>query len=147
MESDNSGGGNKKKRSENNSLDRLENDDEDCFKQYIISFPAVESHYCRNATDFSFLDSKLKIKILYRLYKEKFKAENGKDNVMKHTGKLLSLLNKNFTSLRKIYVKCVTHLKRAHKQKKVQRSIPYTSRTKRSRKNKKERRKFIRVRK
>lgn len=47
----------------------------DLIKKHIFSFPAMESHYCRQNTEYRYLDSGLNLTIMYSLYKTKCEEE------------------------------------------------------------------------
>lgn len=38
---------------------------------HILSFPAIESHYCRKNTQYTYFDSQLNITLMFSLYKNK----------------------------------------------------------------------------
>lgn len=69
---DNRGTGNKK-----HTISEI---DKNFVKEHIMSFPCVESHYCRSKTSKKYLDSNLNISKMYDLYKQKC-AESNRSNV------------------------------------------------------------------
>ncbi|XP_057665824.1 uncharacterized protein LOC130899701 [Diorhabda carinulata] len=48
---------------------KTDENSEKFFRQHILSFPSVESHYCRKKSEYKYLDSSLTIKTMYKLYK------------------------------------------------------------------------------
>ena len=50
---------------------KLKDDDELLIREHILSFPAVESHYCRASSTKRYLDSSLNVSIMHKLYKSK----------------------------------------------------------------------------
>ncbi|CAG9840488.1 unnamed protein product [Diabrotica balteata] len=50
---------------------KLKDDDELLIREHILSFPALESHYCRASSTKRYLDSALNVCIMYKLYKLK----------------------------------------------------------------------------
>lgn len=47
---------------------KIKPDDETVIRQHILSFPAVESHYCRSGSDVKYLDASLNIATMYKEY-------------------------------------------------------------------------------
>ncbi|CAF4832257.1 unnamed protein product [Pieris macdunnoughi] len=47
----------------------------DMLKTHILSFPAMESHYCRKNSEYKYLDAGLNVQIMYSLYKKKCEEE------------------------------------------------------------------------
>ncbi|CAG9826571.1 unnamed protein product [Diabrotica balteata] len=60
----------KDKRGKHQPSNKLPQDVEEFIRNHILSFPAVESHYCRKSSTKKYLDSSLNISIMYRMYKE-----------------------------------------------------------------------------
>lgn len=50
-------------------FNKLRDQDDKLIRDHILSFPAVESHYCRSSTQKKYLDATLNISIMHRLYK------------------------------------------------------------------------------
>ncbi|XP_072392998.1 uncharacterized protein [Diabrotica undecimpunctata] len=50
---------------------KLKDDDELLIREHILSFPAVEFHYCRASSTKRYLDSSLNVSIMHKLYKLK----------------------------------------------------------------------------
>ncbi|XP_050310440.1 uncharacterized protein LOC126746304 isoform X2 [Anthonomus grandis grandis] len=47
-------------------------------REHILSFPSVESHYCRKSNDRRYSDASLNISVMYRMYKDVCRAKNVK---------------------------------------------------------------------
>lgn len=63
------------KRGRKEPTNKTPEEDINRVKTHIESFPTVESHYTRKSTNRKYLDSKLNINVMYRLYKEVCIAE------------------------------------------------------------------------
>lgn len=68
----------KDKRGKHDPSNKLPKDAEEFLRNQILSFPAVESHYCRQTSTKKYLDSSLNISIMYRMYKELCDSQNVK---------------------------------------------------------------------
>lgn len=62
-----------------NKKPEVTEEDSAIIKHHILSFPAVESHYCRKDSEFRYLDSNLTIRKMYRLYVNQCLEENKKN--------------------------------------------------------------------
>lgn len=68
----------KDQRGKHTPYNRMLPADEAYLKKHITSFPAVQSHYCRQSSTKRYLDSSLNISIMYHMYKEKRVVDNRK---------------------------------------------------------------------
>lgn len=57
---------------------KLTHEDDNVIQQHILSFPSVESHYCRKSSTKKYLDPSLNISIMHRMYKEMCRNKNFK---------------------------------------------------------------------
>ncbi|XP_036332415.1 uncharacterized protein LOC118743759 [Rhagoletis pomonella] len=53
-------------------------------KEHILSFPTINSHYCRSSTSRKYLESHLSVKKMYDLYREKHNEHNVSLNVYRN---------------------------------------------------------------
>ncbi|XP_064598481.1 uncharacterized protein LOC135464842 [Liolophura sinensis] len=64
------------RRGKNTPKNKTSDSDKAFLKAHIESFPAVESHYCRQRTRRRYLDSSLNVKKMHELYEEHCRKEN-----------------------------------------------------------------------
>lgn len=60
----------KDQRGKHRPANKLPEDAERFIRDHILSFPSVESHYCRKKSSKKYLDASLNISIMYRLYRD-----------------------------------------------------------------------------
>lgn len=63
------------KRGKHTPKNKASQDTEKFLRDHILSYPAVESHYCRKSSTKKYLDSSLNISIMHRMYKEACSSE------------------------------------------------------------------------
>lgn len=63
-------------RGKHTPSNKLNNDDEMLIRGHILSFPAMESHYCRPSSKKKYLDPSLNISIMYAMYKTMCQEKN-----------------------------------------------------------------------
>ncbi|KAG8305312.1 hypothetical protein J6590_108245 [Homalodisca vitripennis] len=94
-------------------------------RKHILSFPTVESHYCRKSSNKLYLSSQLNIEKLYTLYEEKCKEDNlaiTVENENSNSETMKSLIKPVSKSQYKVYFYSYGNL-RFHKPKKDQCNI------------------------
>ncbi|XP_044760403.1 uncharacterized protein LOC123317857 [Coccinella septempunctata] len=60
----------KDKRGKHTPANKLTDNMDALIREHILSFPSVESHYCRASSTKKYLDSCLNVSIMYRMYKD-----------------------------------------------------------------------------
>ena len=78
------------------SGNKISDDDAKFITDHILSFPRVESHYCRSSTNKQYLSPELNIAKMYELYKQRCKEECRKTFSHESYRKQFNSLNLSF---------------------------------------------------
>lgn len=111
----------KDKRGKHQPSNKLPKDVEEFIRNQILSFPAVESHYCRKSTARKYLDSSLNISIMYRMYKELCSTQNVKSVTFEKYRQIFSEYNLGFFKPKKDQCrKCLTYKNMSEEEKQAE---------------------------
>lgn len=112
------------KRGKHIPHNKLTDGQEAFIRNHILSFPAVESHYCRKNTNRRYLDSQLNISMMHRLYQEKCSTENQKSASLVKYRRIFKSYNLGFFKPKKDQCKkCLAFSNLSEDKKKEERPI------------------------
>lgn len=79
-------------------------------EEHILSYPAMESHYCRKNSQYRYLDAKLTVKTMYKEYKEKCQKEGITAVCIENYSKVFRSYKLKFHKPKKdLCKKCIAH--------------------------------------
>lgn len=109
------------KRGKHQPSNKLPQNVETFIRNQILSFPAVESHYCRQSSKKKYLDPCLNISIMYRMYKELCHTENVKIVTFEKYRQIFSEYNLGFFKPKKDQCKkCLAYTSMSEEEKKAE---------------------------